>query len=108
MKFSESDYRPLVKGLTIKDSSLHGLGLFTTIDWDPHVYLGITHYWHDNKHMWTRTPLGGFINHSDDPNCFVHEDINGGVRELFIVKPVKAGEELTVFYSNKLGYGKGN
>jgi len=57
--------------------------------------LGKTHYFYDES--WERTPLGGFINHSEDPNCVI---INmGQERFLVTVRPISAGEELTVYYT---------
>ena len=99
-------YQALHAWLHIKDSPIAGQGIFAREEIPAGMVLGMSHLIVDE--VIYRTPLGGFINHSDDPNCFVHEDINGGVRELFIVKPVKTGEELTVFYSNKLGYAFGD
>ena len=62
-------YRPLPDGLTIKSSPIEGLGLFTTIDIKKNTFIGVTHIrdeQFDNKYI--RTPLGGFYNHSNDPN----------------------------------------
>ena len=62
-------YRPLPKELTIKNSSIEGLGLFATENIKKNSYLGITHIrdeLFENKYI--RTPLGGFYNHSNDPN----------------------------------------
>ena len=36
-------YRPLPDGITIKESSVQGLGLFATKDFDPDIVLGIVH-----------------------------------------------------------------
>jgi hypothetical protein len=61
-------YRPLPDGLTIKNSPIEGLGLFTTVDIKKNTFVGITHIrdeQFDNKYI--RTPLGGFYNHSNDP-----------------------------------------
>jgi hypothetical protein len=44
-----------------------------------------------------RAPLGGFINHSEQPNAKINL-VTGGVRALTIEKAVKKGEEITVFY----------
>lgn len=94
-------YRPLVDGLTIKESNIDGLGLFATEDLHPGIYLGVTHIYQE-KRGWIRTPLGGFINHSEDPNCFINENIHyhdGTQRELYVVKPIKKGEEITIYYT---------
>ena len=48
-----------------------------------------------------RTPLGGFVNHSDDPNC---EKIKLNDKDyikynLVTIKDIEGGEELTVKYT---------
>ena len=61
-------YRPLPEILTIKKSSIEGLGLYAQKDIKANTFLGITHILDerfDNKYI--RTPLGGFYNHSNDP-----------------------------------------
>ena len=61
-------YRPLPDGLTIKNSPIEGLGLFTNIEIKKNSYIGVTHIrdeQFDNKYI--RTPLGGFYNHSNNP-----------------------------------------
>jgi len=88
-------YRPLPKGLTIRQSSVDGIGLHATTSWEPALMLGKTHYFYDES--WERTPLGGFINHSEDPNCVI---INSGPeRFLVTVRPISQGEELTIYYT---------
>ena len=62
-------YRPLPKNLTIKDSKIEGLGLFSKTKIKKNSFLGITHVKHDDfQDMYIRTPLGGFYNHSKNPN----------------------------------------
>ena len=60
-------YKPLPDGLIIKDSGIEGQGLFTTRELAIGCNLGISHYRIGDEFI--RTPLGGFINHSDTPNC---------------------------------------
>ena len=63
-------YKPLPHNITIKESPIEGLGLFATEKITAQTLIGITH--HADEHAedgWIRTPLGGFINHSDEPNC---------------------------------------
>jgi|TARA_R110000765_G_scaffold248775_1_gene350610 hypothetical protein len=100
MKFGQHHYKPLIEGLTVKSSPVNGLGLHATEEWKAAVYFGETHVWNDRLGDWIRTPLGGFINHSDKPNCFILTEVH--TRKLFSVKPIKAGEELTVYYT--IGY----
>ena len=60
-------YRALPPELHVKDSPVAGQGLFAKEDIDAMMYLGISHVVVDEDIM--RTPLGGFVNHSEDPNC---------------------------------------
>lgn len=85
------EYRPLPPCVTIDRSSLEGLGLMAVEDIPTGTCLGITH--HKIGKELIRTPLGGFINHSDSPNCFINENYS-----LYTVKPINKGEELTVYY----------
>lgn len=101
--FSERTYRPLPKGVTIKPSKIDGLGLHATVRLQAGTVLGETHVLVHNRdrHEWVRTPLGGFINHSEDPNSYISTD--RGDRTLHTIKPIAKGEELTVYYRFK-GY----
>ena len=91
-------YRPLPDGLTIKNSPIEGLGLFTNVDIKKNTFIGITHIrdeQFDNKYI--RTPLGGFYNHSDNPNCLkYHED---GFYFIKTKEDIKTGEELFLKYT---------
>ena len=60
-------YKPLPESLTIKTSKVNGLGLFATEGIAQGTNLGMTHI-KISDHI-IRTPLGGFINHSNDANC---------------------------------------
>jgi len=62
-------YRPLPEGLTIKKSPIEGLGLYATKDIKANCYIGLTHILDERfENNYLRTPLGGFYNHSDNPN----------------------------------------
>ena len=62
-------YRPLPNGLTIKNSPIEGLGLFSTIDIKINSFIGVTHIRDEQfENKYIRTPLGGFYNHSNNPN----------------------------------------
>ena len=61
-------YRPLPKQLTIKNSTIEGLGLFATEDIKANTFIGITHIRDEQfENKYIRTPLGGFYNHSNKP-----------------------------------------
>jgi len=91
-------YRPLPEYLTIKSSEIDGLGLFTNVDIDDKFVFGITHI-KDLRFQngYSRTPLGGFFNHSETPNCEVFEE--GDFIKLRTIRKIKAGEELTAKYT---------
>ena len=62
-------YRPLPDGLTIKNSPIEGLGLFTNVDIKKNTYIGVTHIRDEQfENKYIRTTLGGFYNHSNSPN----------------------------------------
>ena len=57
-------YKPLPNFLTIKASSVHGLGLFAVSKIKKNTMIGITHVLNQEfENNYIRTPLGGFINH---------------------------------------------
>ena len=61
-------YRPLPNELTIKNSPIEGLGLFTNKDIKANTFIGVTHIRDEQfENKYIRTPLGGFYNHSNDP-----------------------------------------
>ena len=62
-------YRPLPKCLTMKKSPIEGLGLYAAEEIMANRFLGITHILDENfENNYIRTPLGGFYNHSNNPN----------------------------------------
>ena len=94
-------YRPLPKELTIKESDIQGLGLFAVEEIKSGI-IGIGWVKHDDhvfRNGYVRTPLGGFINHSDNPNCEkqVHESV--GLIWLKAMRNIEPGEELTITYT---------
>lgn len=64
-------YSPLHPRTTIRESPIHGLGLFA-IQYIPFNFgLGVARYALGD--LVIRTPLGGFINHNDDdPNVMIY------------------------------------
>jgi hypothetical protein len=93
------NYKPLPTGLFIKDSNIEGQGLFTTRDLTVSCDLGISHYEIDK--ILIRTPLGGFINHSNTPNCSRVENRISSLTtkwNVIVVENIAAGDELTLKY----------
>ena len=94
------NYKPLPDGLIIKDSGIEGQGVFTTRDLSVGCDLGESHYRVGEELI--RTPLGGFINHSEEPNCHrIQVRIKPGFDKwtITVIKNIKAGEELTLKYT---------
>ena len=89
-------YRPLPDGLTIKNSPIEGLGLFTTINIKKDTFICVTHIrdeQFDNKYI--RTPLGGFYNHSNNPTVMrMVSDFLPKLKFGDIVDPKMAGKQI--------------
>ena len=105
-------YKALPDCLTIDKSKIHGLGLFATEDIDKGTSLGVSHIKNTSgkfEDNYIRTPLGGSINHSDDPNCIKYvpdmvvtpniTDSHTDYMSLKTIKNIKKGEELNVAYT---------
>ena len=88
-------YQALPKELHIKDSPVAGQGLFAKKDIPRDTYLGMSHLMLGK--IIYRTPLGGFINHSDTPNCLKY--FEDGFYFIRTTNSIKAGEELTANYN---------
>ena len=92
-------YHPLPSGLTVADSGISGQGVFTTRRLVAGAELGESHYRIDNQMI--RTPLGGFINHSETPNCVRNQiRIRPGFDKwnLVVIEDIEEGDELTLKY----------
>jgi hypothetical protein len=108
-----------IKNLTVKDSSVHGMGLFSTIDHEEgqiitiisgelinadecvkredegNVYIFYKdedEYIDASNHSQLR-----YLNHSCNYNCDIDEDENGNLI-LFAASDIRSGEELTIDY----------
>ena len=90
-------YNPLPIFCTIKPSFIHGLGLFATREIRKDTVLGVSHVEVNDKLV--RTPLGGFLNHSDTSNC-VRIKIHGHPEwVLKTTTDIMPEQELTLTYS---------
>jgi len=90
-------YRPLPKQVTIKKSYIEGLGLFASENIPMNSKLGISHV-KDKRFEdgYIRTPLGGFVNHADVPNCEFYKEDDYII--LRTIRPINIGNELTAEY----------
>ena len=91
-------YRPLPPEVTVKESQIEGLGLFSNTIISEGTNLGRTHYKEmQSEDGFIRTPLGGFINHSDIPNC---ETVLIGKSMYLMTKvDIMPDEEITLKYN---------
>ena len=101
-------YQPLPKNLTLGESEIHDIGLFAKEDIIGGTNLGISHI--ELGEMIIRTPLGGFVNHSETPNCVKVEsltrqrvtplyDHDFTKWELVTLRDIEEGDELTLRYT---------
>ena len=100
-----SYYKPLPKNLTIKQSKIEGLGLFAKEFIEENTDLGPTHIINEDfEDGIIRLPLGGFFNHSENPNCKIIEgyyDYNLMYKclRLVTIKKINPNEEITAKYT---------
>ena len=106
MKATESGrrmYKPLPKELQLGSSKIHEMGLFAKEDIPTGTNFGMSHIQVSDTIV--RTPLGGFINHKDNPNCekvklyFKSDHTEFTKWNLITIKDIKKGEELTLSYT---------
>jgi|TARA_R110000751_G_scaffold3061_3_gene15750 SET domain-containing protein len=88
-------YKPLPNFLTIKPSTIEGLGIFATDNIKKGTNLGMIHFLHNEETF--RTPLGGFLNHSLSANCLKVQ--LGNKKYLTTKQNINKGEELTLTYT---------
>ena len=89
----EVSYRPLPDNLELRPSEIHGYGVFALEDIPAGMMLGLSHI---QSPELIRTPLGGYINHSMNPNCI--RILEGNRWYLQSIADISDGEELTLMY----------
>ena len=100
ISLSNKNYKPLPSYLAIGPSDIHGAGIIAMEDIPAEIVIGITHvYDPDFENEYMRTPLGGFLNHNENPNCelFIDDD-SPNYKKLRTIKKIEAKDELTVKY----------
>ena len=96
-------YKPLPKELRLGFSKIHDIGVFAKEKIPKGTNFGMTHL--QVSESLVRTPLGGFLNHSEDPNCekvklYFKSDKGDFTKwNLVTIKDIKAKEELTLTYT---------
>ena len=89
----EVSYKPLPDNLELRPSEIHGYGVFALEDIPAGQMLGMSHI---NAPELIRTPLGGYINHSMNPNCI--RILEGNRWYLQSIADISDGEEITLMY----------
>ncbi len=89
-------YRPLPEFVTIKKSTIEGLGLFCAEAIKEDQQIGMSHfYWGEQLQ---RTPLGAFYNHSENNANMVKVQSDSRFF-LYALRDIWPGEELTCKYT---------
>ena len=89
----EVTYKPLPDNLELRPSEIHGYGVFALEDIPAGQMLGLSHI---QSPELIRTPLGGYINHSMNPNCI--RILEGNRWYLQSIQDIEEGEEITLMY----------
>ena len=89
----EVTYKPLPDNLELRPSEIHGYGVFALEDIPAGQMLGLSHI---QSPELIRTPLGGYINHSMNPNCI--RILEGNRWYLQAIADISEGEEITLMY----------
>ena len=89
-------YQALPEGLYIGNSPVAGQGIFTKVPLKVGTELGLSHIVLQEEIV--RTPLGGFINHSENPNCEKYE-FEPNRYFIEVIRPIGPMEELTLKYT---------
>ena len=93
-------YKPLPDYIEIGKSKINGQGLIAKENIPALTNLGICHYRKGDEVI--RTPLGGFINHTENPNCQRNQiriEPYWDKWSLNTTRDIKKGEELTLKYT---------
>jgi len=109
-------YRPLPENVKLGASDIDDMGLFANKNIERGHNFGMSHL--EVGTQLIRTPLGGFLNHSEHPNCTKvrllltrqqwnqrpnlsneHYNIDFRKWDVITLKDIKEGEELTVKYT---------
>lgn len=94
-------YHPQPGMVELKQSDIHGFGIFAKFNLQAGEWVGASHHQIKEDGRIIRTPFGGYINHSDDPNCIKQMTSEYGVITYYVVtlREIEAGEELTLKYT---------
>ena len=101
LRYDRFYYKPSPDQVTVGESEIDGLGVFATQSIEEAVDLGSTHIKVPMIAGYIRTPLGGFINHSEEPNCYLvlSQDWDDyRVYNVMTLCEIQEGDEMTLNY----------
>tara|TARA_R110002110_G_scaffold16569_34_gene71729 strand:- start:35 stop:817 length:783 start_codon:yes stop_codon:yes gene_type:complete len=88
-------YQPFPEGVTLGASLVHGVAVCAETTFEKGHEFGITHVKHaDFEDGYVRTPLGGLLQHADDPTCELYAD--GEYVRLRCIRRIGSCMELTI------------
>ena len=94
-------YKPLPDFLEVGKSTIEGYGIFANKDIDKDIDLGMSHIKVPIIQGYVRTPIGGFLNHSDKSNCELILELDWDdykTYNVYTTNKIYKGEELTLNY----------
>ena len=95
LRYDRFYYKPLPEEVTVGESDIATQSIEEAFD------LGSTHIKVPMIAGYIRTPLGGFINHSEEPNCYLalSQDWDDyKVYNLVTLHKIEEGEEIVLDY----------
>ena len=81
----------MITNYEIKDSDIHGSGVFATRDFDSGEFINVAIIGNKTTHF------GGFLNHSDSPNAVTKKGEN--TYQTYALTSIDSGDEITVDYT---------
>ena len=103
IKYDRFHYNPLPEELMLGVSRIHGHGIFAKCNLPRKYDLGMSHIKIPIIHGYVRTPMGGFLNHSNEPNCRLFIDLDWDdylVYKVMTTKKINQGQELFLEYGS--------
>ena len=101
INYNKFYYNPLPDNLSIRKSDIHGHGIFANKEIKKDYDLGSTHIKVPMILGFIRTPLGGFLNHSNKPYCVLEVTRDWDdyiIYNVFTTTVIKKNEELLLEY----------
>ena len=84
--------------IEVRESKIHGIGLFAKVDIPAGDFIHITHLWNSVVNTYINFNPNHLYNHSWEPNCYVERNLPSPFVALFAGQDIAEGEELTVDY----------